>query len=186
MPTVGEALACRFSTMANDRLPASLPLGSLTRGAPPNEPDSRRPLPYEAERAEIEAAALLAMNAADFPRDYVERVHDQAARFTLRTAEPGDIRAAIALLEEQTNVQALAPVESRNRGVGAAKKVVRKAVFFTVHHLTEQMRALGWAATSVGNAAAERIEQLEARVHELEVRLARDEADDGHDDPSGS
>ena len=69
-------------------------------------------------------------------------------------------------------MQALAPVDSRNRGVGAAKKVVRKAVFFTVHHVTEQMRALGWAATSVGDAAAERIEALEARVHELETRIA--------------
>ena len=126
------------------------------------------------------------MSAADFPRDYVERVHDEAARFTLRTAAPGDIRAAIALLEEQTNVQALAPVDSRNRGVGAAKKVVRKAVFFTVHHLTEQMRALGWAMTSVGNAAAERIEQLEARVSELEARLAREEDDERHEDSTGS
>ena len=171
--------------MANDRLPASLPHRSLTREPQPNEPDSRRPLPYETERAEIEAAALLTMNAAEFPSEYVDRVHDQAARFSLRTAAPGDIRAAIALLEEQTNVQALAPVDSRKRGVGAAKKVVRKAVFFTVHHLTEQMRALGWATTSVGNAAAERIEQLEARVHELEIRLARAEGGDeleGHSD----
>ena len=39
-------------------------------------------------------------------------------RFALRTAAPDDIRAAVALLEEQTNVQALAPVDSRNRGVG--------------------------------------------------------------------
>ena len=93
----------------------------------------------------------------------------QADRFALRTAAPDDIRAAVALLEEQTNVQALAPVDSRNRGVSAAKKVVRKAVFFAVNHLTEQMRALGWAATSVGEAAAERIEQLEARVHALEA-----------------
>ena len=109
-------------------------------------------------------------------------MRDQGARFTLRTAAPGDIRAAIALLEEQTNVQALAPVDSRTPGVGAAKKVVRKAVFFTVHHLTEQMRALGWAATSVGNAAAERIEALEARVHELEVRLGRIDPGEDHED----
>ena len=91
----------------------------------------------------------------------------------MRTAAPDDIRAAIALLEEQTNVQALAPIDARNRGVDAAKRVVRKAVFFAVNHVTEQVRALGWAATSVGVAAAERIEQLEARVRDLEARLAR-------------
>jgi hypothetical protein len=172
--------------MANDRLPASLPHRPLTREPQPNEPDSRRPLPYETERAEIEAAALLTMKAAEFPSEYVDRVHDQAARFTLRTAAPGDIRAAIALLEEQTNLQALAPVDSRNRGVAAAKKVVRKAVFFTVHHLTEQMRALGWATTSVGNAAAERIEQLEARVQALELQLEREESRERPADATGS
>jgi hypothetical protein len=78
----------------------------------------------------------------------------------------------VTLLEEQTNVQALAPVDSRNRGIGAAKVVVRKAVFFAMNHLAEQVRALGWAAASVGEAAAERIEQLEARVRELEARVA--------------
>ena len=73
----------------------------------------------------------------------------------------------------------------RYRGVDAAKKVVRKAVFFAVNHLAEQMRALGWATTSVGTAAAERIEQLESRVHELEARLARLDPD-GTDDSTRS
>jgi hypothetical protein len=162
----------RISPMANDRLPDSLPHSSRSRDVQSGSPPVG-PLPYESERAEIEAAAREAVARSDFPHEYVDRVHDQGERFALRTAAPGDIRAAIALLEEQTNVQALAPIDSRNRGVGAAKKVVRKAVFFTSHHLTEQMRALGWATTSVGNAAAERIEQLEDRVRELEARLER-------------
>ena len=53
----------------------------------------------------------------------------------------------------------------------------------TTNHLAEQMRALGWATVSVGEAAAERIEQLEARVIELETRFAaldRDAARDIH------
>src|SRR6185295_6492549 len=95
----------------------------------------------------------------DFPNDYVARVHEQAASFALRTAAPDDIRAAIALLEEQTNVDANAPILARNRAVGAAKKAVRKAIFFAVDHVTEQLRALGWATAGVGRAAAERIEQ---------------------------
>ena len=41
----------------------------------------------------------------------------------------------------------------------------------------EQMRALGWATTSVAEAAAERIEALEARVRELEAQVARLEGD---------
>ena len=164
-----RALACRIGPMANDRLPRRPPTRSRrarVRTRPVRSPTTTcapRSRPRRARRP----------SAPDFPTEYVERVHEQAARFALRTAAPDDIRAAIALLEEQTNVQALAPVDSRNRGVDAAKKVVRKAVFFAMNHLTEQMRALGWATTSVGDAAAERIEQLEARVRELEARLAR-------------
>jgi len=156
--------------MANDRL---------------SETSQHRTLPRETVREEIEAAARSATARPDFPSEYLERVREQSDRFALRTAAPDDIRAAIALLDEQTNVQAIAPIDARNRGVGAAKKVVRKAVFFTVHHLTEQMRALGWAATSVGTAEAERIEQLEARLHEVETRLARLESE-RPDDAAGS
>jgi BMFP domain-containing protein YqiC len=145
--------------MANERLPDSLP--------------------RERVRAEIDDAARVTTERPDFPSDYVDRVEEQAASFALRTAAPDDIRAAIALLEEQTNVDANAPIDARNQAVGAAKKAVRKAVFFTVNHVTEQMRALGWATASVGRAAAERIEQLEARVTELEARVARLPGDDG-------
>lgn len=129
------------------------------------------PLPYADVRAEIEADAARASDDATNAQ-YVDRVRSATDRFTLRTAATDDIRAAIALLEEQTDVHATAPVDSRNRGVSAAKVVVRKTVFFAMNHLAEQVRALGWAAASVGEAAAERIEKLEARVEALESRLA--------------
>jgi len=145
--------------------------------------DTPDPLPHGDVRAEIEAAARRTAAGAEFPAAYMSQVRTERERFALRTADAGDIRAAIALLEEQTDVHAVAPVDSRNRGVSAAKLVVRKAVFFAVNHLAEQVRALGWAAASVGEAAAERIEQLEARVRELETRLA---ARDGTEDPSES
>ena len=149
--------------MANERHPDSVP------------PDT---LPRERIRAEIRDEARATAARPDFPSDYVGRVRAEAADFTLRTAAPDDIRAAVALLEAQTNVDPNAPVESRNRSVETAKKAVRKAVFFTTNHVTEQLRALGWAATSVGEAAAERIEALEARVRELEAKLARLEGGD--------
>src|SRR4051812_33826749 len=79
------------------------------------------PLPYGEIRAEIEAAAREAGAGDDFPPAYMSRGRVEPARFPRRTADPGDIRAAIALLEEQTNVHAAAPVDSRNRGISAAK-----------------------------------------------------------------
>jgi hypothetical protein len=145
--------------MANERLPESLP--------------------RERVLAEIADAARATAERPDFPTGYVDRVHEQAASFALRTAAPDDIRAAIALLEEQTNVDANAPIDARNQAVGAAKKAVRKAVFFAVNHAIEQMRALGWATAAMGQAAAERIEQLEARVRELEDRIERLQSDRG-------
>jgi hypothetical protein len=129
------------------------------------------PLPYGDVRAEIAADAGLAAGSAA-NAEYLDRVRSATDRFTLRTAASDDIRAAVALLEEQTDVQASAPVDSRNRGISAAKVVVRKTVFFAMNHMAEQMRALGWASVSVGQAAAERIEKLEARVETLEARVA--------------
>jgi hypothetical protein len=129
------------------------------------------PLPYADVRAEIEADATRVEGSAA-NAEYLDRVRTATDRFALRTAAPDDIRAAVALLEEQTDIQASAPVDSRNRAVSSAKVVVRKTVFFAMNHLAEQVRALGWAAASVGEAAAERIEKLEARVDALEARLA--------------
>ena len=130
------------------------------------------PLPHGDVRAEIEAAAQQTAARADFPSAYFAQMRVEAKRFALRIADPSDIRAAVSILEEQANVHASAPVDSRNRGISAAKLVVRKAVFFAVNHLAEQTKALGWAAASVGRAATERIEQLEAKVRELESRIA--------------
>jgi hypothetical protein len=133
------------------------------------------PLPYGDVRSDIDAAARRATSDHALPADFAARLDRERARFALRTADTDDIRAALALLEEQTDVQPLAPVDSRNAGVAAAKRVVRKAVFFAMHHLAEQLQALGWAATAVGTAAAERIEALEQRVSDLEARLAQPE-----------
>jgi hypothetical protein len=148
-----------------------------------NDPPSD-PLPYADVRAEVEADATRAASSAATV-EFLERVRAASERFTLRAAGSDDIRAAVVLLEEQTDVHAIAPVESRNRGISAAKIVVRKSVFFAMNHLAEQVRALGWAAASVGEAAAERIEKLEARVDELEARLVASERETpGNDQPS--
>src|SRR5207244_4019387 len=79
------------------------------------------PLPHGDVRAEIEATARANEARTDFPSAYVSQVRNEGERFALRTADTSDIRAAIALLEEQTNVHAMAPVDSRNRGVSSAK-----------------------------------------------------------------
>ena len=167
-----------ISAMANDRLPDSLPHSALlARCCEPTRPPAG-PLPYESRARRDRGGGAPHDRARRLP----DRLRRPGARPRRRASRCAPRRRATSgprsrCSRSRPTCRRSHPIDSRNRGVGAAKKVVRKAVFFTVHHLTEQMRALGWATTSVGNAAAERIEQLEARVHELEARLARIEPD---------
>jgi len=97
-------------------------------------------------------------------RDHItERYEDcQIARY------PDGRGGALALLESQVDVRTLAPLLGRNAGVRAAKRAVRKAVYFATHDLASQMSAIGWSVVLLGTAAAERVEQLANRVGRLE------------------
>jgi hypothetical protein len=121
----------------------------------------------------VEAAAT-AEHAPGFPREYLDNVRSAAARLAAPSARPDDIRAAVAVIESYAQVDDVAPLDSTNRGTRAAKTAVRKAVFFTTHHLATQVSSLGWAVASLGAAAAERIERLEERAGALEADLRRE------------
>lgn len=124
------------------------------------------PLPHADARERAEHAA-----AAVEHDEYLEQVRAAARTLAAPETQADDIRAAVAVLEEHATVNAVAPVESRNRGASAAKKVVRKAVFFTTHHLASQISSLGWSTVTLGNAAADRIEALEHEVADLRARI---------------
>jgi hypothetical protein len=119
-----------------------------------------------------------AMQSPQYPSVYVNEVRDAAARLAAPEDQADDIRAAVAMLEEHAHISDVAPVDSTNRGTRAAKTVVRKAVFFTTNHLATQVSALGWAMTQLGNATADRIEQLERELREVKEHLARIENGD--------
>jgi hypothetical protein len=129
------------------------------------------PLPHADLRAEADEVALAAERARPETREYLDDVRGAAARLSAPAARPDDIRAALAVLEQHAQINDVAPVDSSNRGTRAAKTVVRKAVFFTTHHLATQVSSLGWALVWLGNAAADRIERLEQRVDDTEAAL---------------
>ena len=131
-------------------------------------------MPHADLRARAGVAAAAAERSSDFPRQYLDQTRSAAARLAAPAARPDDIRAAVSVIESYAQVDDIAPLDSTNRGTRAAKTVVRKAVFFTTHHLATQVSSLGWAVASLGAAAAARIERLEERTGALEVDLRRE------------
>ena len=134
--------------------------------------------PNDDLQARAREAAQAAAQSPRYPAAYVEQVRAAAGRLAAPSDQPDDIRAAVAMLEEHAQISDVAPVDSTNRGTRAAKTVIRKAVFFTTNHVATQVSALGWAVTQLGNATADRIEQLERELREVKERLARLENND--------
>jgi hypothetical protein len=140
---------------------------------------AERRLPHEDLRARARDAADTAEQRPSFPREYVADVRAAAASLAAPPdARADDIRAAVAMLEARALVSDVVPVDSRNRPTRVAKTAVRKAVFFTTHHLASQISALGWSVAWLGNATADRIEALERELRDVKERLARLERDD--------
>lgn len=115
---------------------------------------------------------------------YLERIRAAALRFRTQEAASGDIRSSVTALEQYVSITAVPALEAPNAGARMAKRILRKAMFFGLHHLAEQTSALGWATVWLGTSVAERIERLEAgasardsdwrrEMTELQARLER-------------
>src|SRR5262249_54566661 len=127
-----------------------------------------RPMtPNDDLRERAREAAQVAAQSPGYPTAYVEQARIAAGRLAAPSHEPDDLRAAVARLEEHAQISDGAPADPPYRGTRAAKPVIRKAVFFTTNHLATQVSALGWAVTQLGNATADRIEQLERELREV-------------------
>jgi hypothetical protein len=131
------------------------------------------PLPYADVRARAAEAAARTERSDPVTRAYVDQIRVEVARLAPPAANADDVRAAVALLEEQAHLDAVAPLESANRAATAAKRVVRKAVFFTTHHLAAQISSLGWSTVWLGNATADQLDRIERRLDAIEARLDR-------------
>jgi hypothetical protein len=146
----------------------------VTAGTP--LPDDARPgddLRARGRRHADDAARRL-----DFPTADVERARRTAA--ALAVPDTGDdVRAAVAAIEEHAHVDADPPVDAHRREAAYAKRVVRRLVHFSNHHLASQVSGLGWSVAWLGRAAADRIEALEQEVVELRRRVDRLEGESG-------
>ena len=127
-------------------------------------------------RADVDRAARRIEASDGFPAAYVGLARTAAGRLAASSPRRGDVRGAVADLEEHATISARAPVDAPNRALTAAKKVVGKAVFFSAHHLAAQVTAMGWSTVWLGMAASERLEHLERRLTTSEESL-RDDLD---------
>ena len=123
------------------------------------------------------AHAADAVERPDFPSSEIDQARHAAAALAAPEGRDDDIRAAVAAVEEHAHVDGIPPVDANRRSTAFAKRIVRRAVHFSNHHLAAQVSGLGWAATWLGSAAADRIEALEREVAELRARIERLEGD---------
>jgi hypothetical protein len=134
-------------------------------------------LPNGDVRAAVAEAAAAEEADSKFPRAYVERVRAEAAKLSTPDDDVDDIRAAVALIEQHASISPAAPTDSAHKAASAAKQVVQRAVFFSMHHLATQVSSLGYAVVWLGNATADRIETLERRLGETDEGLRREIAE---------
>ena len=120
--------------------------------------------------AEIDEAARELEASADFPSSYVALVRSRAARLSAPTVHAGDVRGALTLLEEYAYVDDEVPLEGRFAAIVHAKRLVRKATWFTTHHLANGVSSFGRASVWLGMTIAERLEQLESRLDDTAAR----------------
>jgi hypothetical protein len=124
--------------------------------------------PPDVLRAAREHAAATEAALDDRARGDLARIRSASAALATPMLEPGDVHAAVAFVEQHADISPVAPVDSRNRVTSGVKAIVRKSVFFAVHHLAAQTSALGWSTVWLGQATAERIDDLERRIAQLE------------------
>jgi hypothetical protein len=107
----------------------------------------------------------------------LDRIRAATARLAARDIDPGDPRAALALLESQVDIDVEVPTGSRLRGVTLLKRAVKRLVGWYVRYLGQQVTLAGHAVVRFGNALIEHTESLDRAVasnrHELDSLAAR-------------
>lgn len=110
-------------------------------------------------------------SADDFPAALAAKVRAATARLGATAVRPDDIRHASVLVERAAAIDAQVPTVSRLAPMGFVKRVVRKAVFFYMRFLADQISLLGHAAARMGFSVAERVDTLDDEVAELRARV---------------
>lgn len=138
---------------------------------------------------EIAEAARAREATPGFPAALVAKVRASTARLGATAVRPDDIRHAAVLVERAAAIDAQVPTVSRAAPLGYAKLVIKKAIFFYMRFLADQISLLGHASARMGFSVADRTDALDeevaslrARVEELERRAGVAAPDDRGED----
>lgn len=120
---------------------------------------------------DIVEAARAREETPEFPAALAAKVRAATSRLGATAVRPDDIRHASVLVERAAAIDAQVPTAGRAAPMGFAKRVVKKAVFFYVRFLADQISLLGHAAARMGFSVAERVDALDDELAALRSRV---------------
>lgn len=126
---------------------------------------------------ELDAAAQRLETAPGVDAAYLHKARESARRLAPIDLARGDVRGALGLVEQQVEIDPIAPVASNQPGMTWVKRGLQRVLGWYGRWLAHQVTALARAVARFATATAERLEMVEARAVEHE-RVTRDELDD--------
>lgn len=106
--------------------------------------------------------AEAARTRSDEQRAYLDRVRAALARLSTPDIRPGDVRAALAVVESRAGIDPDPPTLSRRFTARLARHAFRRLTGWDLRYLGAQVTVLGYAIVGFGTAVVERTERLEA------------------------
>lgn len=118
----------------------------------------------DALMAEIDAEVRARRAAGDLPAGFERELDLIFARYAPVGAMGDDLESVLARGEQASFLDLAAPTESAVPGVPLVKRVIRKAVFFYLHHIAEQVTTLALVLIRGLRLLGQRVERLEQAV----------------------
>jgi hypothetical protein len=138
----------------------------------------------------VAAAAREAEADPGFPREAIERIRAATAWLGVTGPAEDDVRHASLVLSRQAAVDLAPPTVGSSPARRLVKRLINRALGWYFRFLADQLAAIGQAVARLGQAAALRVERLEAQqaatraeLESLRARLARLEAA-GEEEPA--
>lgn len=144
----------------------------MARGSVPGD---MSPSPRHDVVEEIEATARALRGD-----EQLDRIRAATTRLAARELDPGDPRAALALLESHVEIDVEVPTGSRLWGVAFVKRAVKRLVGWYLRYVGHQVTLAGQAMVRLGGTLVDRTESLDRAVtanrralEDLDARVER-------------
>lgn len=122
------------------------------------------PIDAGALMAEIDAEVRARRAAGDLPAGFERELDLIFARYAPVGAMGDDLESVLARGEQASFIDLAAPTESALPGVPLVKRLIRKLVFFYLHHIAEQITTLALVLIRGLRLLGQRVERLEQSV----------------------